>query len=115
MSNPVVHWQIVTPKPEETERFYTELFDWKSDADNPLKVRQIATGSDEGIGGDIWPAPPEADAFVQLHVRVEDVDAAVAKAEALGARVMVPKQELPGGGAMAVLHDPQGLAFVVAS
>ena len=113
MANPVLQFQIVSKVPEETARFYSELFAWKIDADNAMGYRRIDTGSAEGIQGGIWPAPPQAPVFVQLFVGVEDVRASVASAERLGARVVIPPTVLPEGDEMAVLHDPQGMSFAV--
>src|SRR5436190_4233118 len=113
MPNPVTQFQILSKSPDETARFYSSLFGWTVNADNPLGYRQIHTGTAEGIQGGIWPAPPQAPSFVQLFVTVEDVGAAVAKAESLGARVLIPATVLPEGDEMAVLHDPQGMSFAV--
>jgi predicted enzyme related to lactoylglutathione lyase len=113
MSNPVMQFQILSKTPDETARFYSGLFGWSIDADNPLGYRQIDTGSKEGIQGGIWPAPPQAPNFVQLFVAVEDVGASVRKAEELGAKLLIPPMQLPGGDEMAVLHDPQGISFAV--
>ena len=114
MSHPVIRWQILATDPEKSEAFYTRLFDWKVDADNPLGYRMIDTGSPRGIGGGIWPAPEAPQSFVQLFVAVDDVDAYCAKAEELGGRVIIPKQVLPEGDEMAVLLDPQGMAVGIA-
>jgi len=113
MANPVVQFQILSTAPDEIARFYSGLFDWKINANNPLGYRQIETGSATGIQGGIWPAPPPAHSFVQLFVAVEDVTAAVKKAEALGAKLLVPPTTLPDGGEIAVLGDPQGMSFAV--
>ena len=113
MSNPVMQFQMISKAPEETARFYSSLFGWKVDADNPMGYRQIYTGSSEGIQGGIWPAPPQATNFVQLFMSVEDVPASVEKALGLGARVLIPPTMLPEGDEMAVLHDPHGMSFAV--
>jgi predicted enzyme related to lactoylglutathione lyase len=113
MSNPVLQFQILSKSPEETARFYSSLFDWKVDANNPMGYRQISTGSKEGIQGGIWPAPPQAPNFVQLFVGVDDVKAAVQRAEQLGAKQIIPPTVLPDGSEMAVLLDPQEMSFAV--
>ena len=113
MSNPVMQFQMISKAPEETARFYSSLFGWKVDADNPMGYRQIHTGSAEGIQGGIWPAPPQAANFVQLFMSVEDVPASVEKALGLGAKVLIPPTMLPEGDEMAVLHDPHGMSFAV--
>jgi predicted enzyme related to lactoylglutathione lyase len=42
---------------------------------------------------------------------VDDIDAFIAKASALGASVIVPKSKRPNGDAMAIDLDPAGLSF----
>jgi predicted enzyme related to lactoylglutathione lyase len=51
--------------------------------------------------------------FVQLFVRVDNVDDAIARATELGAKLIVPKAVLPAGDEMAVLLDPQGLPIAI--
>jgi predicted enzyme related to lactoylglutathione lyase len=113
MGQPVTHWQIVTPRPDELASFYSKLFGWKVDANNPLGYRMIATGDARGIDGGIWPAPPEAQGFVQLHIEVADLTQSVEKAKAMGAGVIVPPQTLPKGEKMAVMRDPSGIPFAM--
>ena len=54
MPNPVVHWEIMSndkSKGEELQRFYSELFGWKIDADNPYSYGVVDTQTDRGIPG----------------------------------------------------------------
>lgn len=113
MNNPVVHFQILSKSPDETARFYATLFGWLIGDDNPLGYRRIDTGSRDGIQGGIWPAPPQAPNFVQLFIEVGEMQAAITRAESLGARVLIPATRLPEGQEMAVLLDPQGMAFAL--
>jgi predicted enzyme related to lactoylglutathione lyase len=111
MSNPVMQFQILSKEPDATANFYSQMFGWEVDANNPLGYRRIDAGSKQGIQGGIWPAPPQAPNFVQLFIVVEDVAAAVKKGEKLGAKLLIPPTKLPEGDEMAVLHDPQGMSF----
>jgi uncharacterized protein len=113
MGKPVVQFQILSKTPDETARFYCDLFEWTVDAANPMGYRRVDTGSAEGIGGGIWPAPPQAPDFVQLFMAVDDMAATVKRAQELGAKVLIPPVTLPEGDEMAVLHDPQGISFGV--
>lgn len=113
MPNPVIQFQIISKSPDSHGEFYSKLFDWKITSDNPLGYREIATGSNEGIQGGIWPAPPQAQAFVQLFIQVDDCAAYAEKAVTLGAKMLMPVQKLPQGEEMAVLLDPQGLPFAI--
>ena len=77
-----------------------------------MGYRTVDTGSDRGINGGVWPiGPTEGHPLVQLFVEVDDIDAFIAKASALGASVIVPKSELPDGDALAIVLDPAGLSF----
>lgn len=111
MGNPVIQWQIVTQAPDRLATFYESLFDWETARDNLLGYRTVDTRAETGIGGGIWPAPPQAQPFVQLFVQVDDCKAYAARAVELGARIIVPPQTLPDGDEMAILHDPEGIAF----
>ena len=113
VTNPVTQFQIISKSPDETAKFYSELFGWAINANNPMGYRQITTGSMQGIQGGIWPAPPQAENFVQLFIAVDDVKAYAKKAEGMGAKLLIPPTTLPEGDEMAVLHDPQGMSFAV--
>jgi hypothetical protein len=108
-----MQFQMISKEPEQTAAFYGNLFGWKIDADNPMGYRRIDTGSPDGIQGGIWPAPPQAPAFVQLFVAVDDVRVSVSSAEKLGARLVIPPTTLPEGDEMAVMLDPQGMSFAM--
>ena len=109
MGRPVMQFQILSKDPAASEAFYTTLFDWSVNADNPLGYRVIDTGAGRGIGGGIFPAPPEGQALVSLYVEVDDVAATLEKATGLGAQVVMPPMKLPQGEEMAVLSDPEGI------
>ena len=113
MANSVFQFQIISKDPDSTGRFYCELFGWSIVADSAIGHHRIDTGSREGIQGGIWPAPPQAPNFVQLFVAVDDVAAVVRKAEAIGARLLISPTTLQEGDEIAVMHDPQGMPFVV--
>lgn len=115
MPNPIVRWQIVSPDPERTSTFYRSLFGWDLSQANAMGYRELRTGSmnTQPVNGGVWPAPPGQAPLCQLFIAVEDVQACVAQAEALGAKVVVPCSVLPDGDVMAVLMDPTGLPFGV--
>lgn len=111
MGNPVIQWQLVTKNPDSSAKFYGALFDWEMNRNNLLGYQTVDTGSEVGISGGIWPAPPTATPFVQIFMQVDDCAAYVERAVELGAHVIVPPQVLPDGDQMAILHDPQGVSF----
>jgi predicted enzyme related to lactoylglutathione lyase len=109
MGQPVMQWQILAREPDKLAAFYTKLFDWKIHTNNALNYRTVDTGSKRGIGGGIWPAPPEGHSMVSLYVEVEDVAKFVGKAQSIGGKVIIPPQKLPDGDEMAVILDPEGI------
>ena len=110
MGQPVLHWQILAKDPDNAAEFYTSLFGWRVNAANSLGYRMVDTNS-EGVNGGIWPAPPEGVGMVSLYVEVDDVSRHVARAIALGAKVIIPAQKLPDGDEMAVILDTEGIPF----
>lgn len=106
-----MQWQIVTTEPDRLAEFYGKLCGWKIHVDHAMGYRTVDTGAPRGINGGIWPAPLQAHSFTQLFIEVDDIDAMVEKAGALGAKVLIPPQRLPGGDRLAILHDPMGVPF----
>ena len=51
---------------------------------------------------------PDAPPHWGTYVTVEDVDATARKAEALGAKTLVPPTDIPKVGRFCMLQDPQG-------
>jgi predicted enzyme related to lactoylglutathione lyase len=106
-----MQWQILARDPEAASAFYSGLFGWQVNSDNPLGYRAVDTGTRDGIQGGIWPAPPEGHNFVQLFIQVDSVPAYLERAERLGARAIIPPQTLPEGETLAIVQDPQGIPF----
>jgi uncharacterized protein len=111
MGQPVMQWQILARNPETLAVFYTTLFGWRVNADNPMGYRTVDTGAGRGINGGIWPIGDDGHPLVQLFVEVDDVPAYAARVAQLGGQVIIPPQVLPGGDEMAVVMDPEGLSL----
>jgi predicted enzyme related to lactoylglutathione lyase len=112
--NQIVRWQVVTPDPEATGRFYSAMFSWTMSSDNVMAYREVATGK-PGIDGGIWPGPPGQQPMMQLFVSVPDVGEAIERATALGAKVLFPDSVLPDGDRIAVILDPVGMPIGLCS
>jgi hypothetical protein len=96
MGQPVVHFEIVGGDGEQLHSYYSDLFGWEIDANNPMKYGSVAREGNTnaegiGIGGGIMGTDDAG--HVTFYVEVPDVEAALAKAESLGgSRVMGPEQ-----------------------
>ncbi|MBV8369387.1 MAG: hypothetical protein JO036_10755 [Candidatus Eremiobacteraeota bacterium] len=106
---PVVHWQALVRDPGRAAGFYATCFGWNVDDRNALGYREVAA-AEGGIGGGLWPLA-EGSPLVQLFVEVPNVENALATAHTNGAQVIIPKQILPDGDEMAVILDPEGIAW----
>jgi predicted enzyme related to lactoylglutathione lyase len=105
----VMHWQMLSRDPARTARFYSSLFGWRVSDANGMGYRTVDTGG--SVNGGLWPVPPEAPEAVQLYIQVADIDGALARLVELGGTVVMPRQILPDGDAMALALDPLGRSF----
>ena len=61
MGAPVVHFEIMGGNGVELETFYSELFGWKINSDNPMKYGIVDTGgAPGGINGGVPGGPKHA-------------------------------------------------------
>jgi predicted enzyme related to lactoylglutathione lyase len=107
MGTPVVRFEIMGGKGDQLENFYGELFGWKIDSNNPMKYGMVDTGGPGGIHGGVG-AIQDGGNRVSVYVEVEDLDAALAKAEKLGGKTILPPSQVPGGPKLAMFADPAG-------
>src|SRR5215469_3912950 len=101
MGAPVVRFEIMGGNGKQLEKFYGELFGWKIDSSNPMKYGMVDTGTQGGINGGVGPSQ-DGGKRVSLYVQVEDLDAALAKAEKLGGKTVLPPSQVPGGPKLAL-------------
>ena len=107
MGAPVVRFEIMGGNGNQLEKFYRELFGWKIDSNNPMKYGMVHTGGAGGINGGVG-ASQDSRNRVSVYVQVEDLDAALAKAEKLGGKTILPPSQVPGGPKLAMFADPAG-------
>ncbi|MCY4438400.1 MAG: VOC family protein [Chloroflexi bacterium] len=109
MPNPIVHFEIVGSDSAKTQQFYTELFDWTIDSDNPMGYGVVNTGSDRGIGGGIFGVEEEGDRTgVKIYIEVDDLQTYLDKAEQLGGKTILPPTVIPDMVTFALFADPDG-------
>lgn len=105
MPNPVVHFGLIGKDGEALQKFYSDAFDWKIDANNPMNYGMVDTGAGEAaIGGGIA-AGEEAQAV--FYVQVDDPAAALEKIKGLDGGV-VQDVRYPGHGHDRDVQRPRG-------
>ncbi|MDQ2741344.1 MAG: VOC family protein [Chloroflexota bacterium] len=110
MGTPVVHFEIRSSDAQCQAAFYSELFGWElGGADEDLmNYRMIDTKAEAGIGGGMVPAQGGLTPGITVYVQVDDLQAALDRAQSLGASAALPPTKLPGPGSFAVVSDPEG-------
>lgn len=88
MPHPVVHFEIGCQDKEKTSDFYRRVFGWVIDS-GPMGL--IDTGSGAGIPGHVASLGHDPHQFTHFYVETDDVDASLAKVEAAGGKVIVPR------------------------
>jgi len=110
-------YDLMTPDPEAAQAFYTQLVGWGTQQWQGPMPYSMWTRDGAPLGGVMQlPAAAEeagAPPHWMVYVKVDDVDATIAKAAEIGATTMVPPQEIPETGRFAVLADPLGAVFAV--
>jgi uncharacterized protein len=108
---------LQTPDRERTAPFYRSMFGWElvtgKDKD-PNSYLHIKNG-DQGIGGlpESRNLPPSVMPHWLPYLQCTDCAAQTAKAEQLGARVIVPTTTVDGQLSFSVVADPQGAVFAL--
>jgi uncharacterized protein len=105
---PVVHFEILGKDGSKLQDFYRSLFDWKINADNPMKYGLVEAANSSSIGGGIGASQKGAPGIVTVYVQVTDLQAQLDKAESLGGKTIVPPTEIPGYVTIALFQDPEG-------
>jgi len=113
MGQPVVHFEIIGKDGDRLRQYYSELFGWEIDSNNPMQYgivqREGNVGADGvGIGGGIGVGPEGYDGHVTVYVQVSDVEAALAQAESLGGTRMMGPDEVMEGLVIGLFTDPEG-------
>lgn len=113
MGQPVVHFEVIGQDGPALRSFYSDLFGWKIDSDNPMNYGVVqrdgdASADSAGIGGGIGVGPDGYPGHVTFYIGVPDVEAALAKAESLGgSRVMGPEKVMDEVE-IGLFNDPEG-------
>ena len=105
MGNPVVHFEIMGGDGEKLKGFYSDLFGWKIDSNNPMNYGMVETGGEGGINGGVGDG--ENFKGSRVYIAVPDLQEALDKIEAAGGKTVMPPTELPQV-TLAIFEDPEG-------
>ena len=106
MPNPTTWFEVAGKDYPALKAFYASLFDWKF---NDMEEMPYSTvdATDGGIPGGVGAAPEGHPGHVTFYVQVDDIEAALSKAESLGGKRGMGPIDLPGGTKIALFTDPE--------
>jgi predicted enzyme related to lactoylglutathione lyase len=124
MSHPVVQFEIIGKDPAALRDYFGALFDWEFDTPSPVAeevsdadkygFHDLVTAEDgSGIRGGVGGGPDRQPQAV-FYVGVEDVEAALARAEELGGTRRMGPATSPSGLIVGHFTDPEGNLIGVA-
>jgi uncharacterized protein len=112
MAGAVVHFEITGTDAARLRSFYTELFGWKINTDNPMGYGIVeseeASSGDPGLPGGIAQGPEGYPGHVTVYVEVPDVEAALGRAEGLGGKRLMGPEQVMENLEIGMFHDPEG-------
>ena len=107
MANSIAWFEVLGNDFDALKRFYGELFGWSYD--EPMDGYAIAAPEgQDGLMGGVGRDPSGAGGHATFYVGVDDVQAALDKAESLGGSALMPPTEPMPGTTIALFSDPEG-------
>ncbi len=108
------HWnELSTEDPEAAVSFYQQAFGYTHETTEMPTGAYFVLKNGDAMRGGVTKALDESPAHWLQYVMVDDCDAAVARAERQGGKIMAPAQDVPGVGRFAILRDPLGATLGV--
>jgi predicted enzyme related to lactoylglutathione lyase len=109
--------ELMTSDSAAAFKFYSDIFGWKILQEmemGPMGTYRVYGVGETQLGGMMTkpkesPMPP----MWIYYVETSDLEGAIARATKKGAKVMNGPMDVPGGGRIAQLMDPQGAAFAL--
>ncbi|TMB66213.1 MAG: VOC family protein [Chloroflexi bacterium] len=106
MANAVTWFEITGKDGRKLQDFYSGVFGWKIDANNPMNYGMV-DNQGEGIGGGIS-AGDGGRNQVTFYIAVDNPQAYLDKVESQGGKTIIPVTEIPGTVTFAQFADPEG-------
>jgi predicted enzyme related to lactoylglutathione lyase len=111
MGQAVVHFEVVGKDGARLQRYYSEMFGWTMNADNPMNYALVEAeeGSQgKGVPGGIGQGPEGYAGHVTFYVEVPDVEASLAQAESLGGTRVMGPETIMDDLTLGQFRDPEG-------
>ena len=103
----VIHFEIVGKDQQALQRYWSDLFGWKLNTDNPGGYG-MSDPSQTGLVVGVGSTPDGSAGHVTGYVTVGSIEDTLAKAQSLGGSVIMPKFSPDGNAQLALVADPEG-------
>lgn len=122
MDHTIVHFEIPASDVSKLKTFYEGLFGWKI-IKTPMEEMEYwliyTVPTDDkgmllraGVNGGLVQKQLQQEGVKQVnYITIESIDEYLKKVEKLGGKILVPKQQVPTVGWIAVAVDPEGNQF----
>jgi predicted enzyme related to lactoylglutathione lyase len=107
MGQPVVHFEIMGKDGDRLRQYYSSLFGWSFDTNNPMDYG-VVPPEVAGIGGGVGSSPEGYGGHVTFYIGVPDVEQALQQAESLGGRRLMGPHEVMENVVIGQFADPEG-------
>jgi predicted enzyme related to lactoylglutathione lyase len=101
----VVHVEVTGKNGPALQKFYSEVFGWSLDTNNPGGYGMLRQGE---LTGGIGASQDGSAGNVTFYVHSENPQATLKKVEDRGGRVIMPLTEVAPGTTVALFTDPEG-------
>ena len=105
MGDKVVHVEVTGKNGPALQKFYSEVFGWHLETDNPGGYGMLRQGE---LTGGVGATTDGSAGNVTFYVHSENPNATLKKIEDRGGRVIMPLTEVAPGTTVALFTDPEG-------
>ncbi len=105
MAAKIIHVEVAGKDGPALQRFYSDVFGWELNTDNPGGYGLVRQGD---MTGGIGPAQDGGAGHVTFYVHADDPAGTLKRVEELGGRVIMPLTEVAPETTIALFTDPEG-------
>lgn len=112
--NRVVHFEIMSDHPEQSEQFYNRVFGWKFEKwQGPFDYWLVMTGDQKepGIDGGLRRTDDAGSQRTVNTISVQSLDQTIEAVKIHGGKILQGRMPIPGVGYLAYCQDPGGIVF----
>lgn len=102
----VIHVEVVGKDGPALQRFYSDVFGWQLDTNNPTSYGMFR--DEEGVAGGIGASNDGGAGHVTFYVHTDDPAGTLRQVVAKGGRVVMPLTEVAPDTTIALFADPEG-------